>query len=40
MVHDQELAKKFGVAGRERAVTEFSWANIAQQTVDIYKSLM
>ena len=40
VVHDQELAKKFGVAGRERAVTEFSWANIAQQTVDIYKSLM
>lgn len=40
VIHDQELAKKFGVAGRERAVTEFSWANIAQQTVDIYKSLM
>lgn len=40
VVHDQELAKKFGVAGRERAVTEFSWTNIAQQTVDIYKSLM
>jgi len=40
VVHDQELAKKFGVAGRERAVTGFSCANIAQHTVDIYKSLM
>lgn len=40
MVSDRERAKKFGVAGRERAVNDFSWATIAQQTVDIYKSLI
>lgn len=40
MVTDRERAKKFGVAGRERAVNDFSWATIAQQTVDIYKSLI
>jgi len=39
MVADAERAKKFGVAGRERAVDKFSWATIAQQTVDIYESL-
>ena len=39
MVADSERAKKFGVAGRDRAVDKFSWATIAQQTVDIYESL-
>lgn len=40
LVTDQERAKRFGVAGRERAVSEFSWATIAQQTVDVYRSLI
>lgn len=40
MVADRARAKEFGKKGRERAVEEFSWATIAQQTVDIYKSLM
>ncbi|MDO5098889.1 MAG: glycogen synthase [Corynebacterium sp.] len=40
MVADRERAKKFGVAGRDRAVADFSWETIAQQTVDIYRSLM
>lgn len=40
MVADRERAKKFGLAGRERAVNDFSWATIAQQTVDIYRSLI
>ncbi len=39
MVADKQRAQKFGVAGRDRAVNEFSWATIAQQTVDIYQSL-
>ncbi len=39
LVADKERAQKFGVAGRHRAVNEFSWATIAQQTVDIYQSL-
>lgn len=40
MVADRERSKKFGLAGRERAVNDFSWATIAQQTVDIYRSLI
>lgn len=40
VVADQERARQFGVAGRKRAVEDFSWATIAQQTVDIYRSLL
>lgn len=40
MVADRETAAKFGLAGRERAINDFSWATIAQQTIDVYKSLM
>lgn len=39
MVSDPARAAEFGEAGRERAVNDFSWAAIAQQTVDIYESL-
>ncbi|GAB2508217.1 Capsular glucan synthase [Corynebacterium atrinae] len=39
MVSDPARAAEFGVAGRERAVSDFSWAAIARQTVDIYESL-
>ncbi|GAB3696919.1 glycogen synthase [Corynebacterium nasicanis] len=39
MVADKARAAAFGAAGRERAVNDFSWATIAQQTVDIYESL-
>ncbi|RSZ65475.1 glycogen synthase [Corynebacterium hylobatis] len=39
MVSDPARAKAFGEAGRQRAVDAFSWATIAQQTVDIYQSL-
>lgn len=37
---DKELTQRFGSAGRQRAIDDFSWAIIAQQTVDIYRSLM
>lgn len=40
MVADRDNAQKMGQAGRDRAVNDFSWATIAQQTVDVYKSLM
>lgn len=39
MVGDKDRARNFGEAGRQRAVNDFSWAKIAQQTVDIYQSL-
>lgn len=40
MVADKERAKAFGEAGRQRAVNDFSWATIARQTLDIYRSLV
>jgi starch synthase len=40
LVRDPDRARAMGIAGRERAVREFSWAAIAQQTVDLYQSLL
>ena len=37
---DSQRAAAMGAAGLERAQTQFSWATIAKQTVDIYKGLM
>lgn len=36
LVADSSTATRYGVAGRERAVAEFSWEQIAQQTVEVY----
>lgn len=35
-----EQTKQFGDAGRRRAIEDFSWATIAEQTVGIYRSLI
>jgi starch synthase len=40
LVWDPELARRFGGAGRRRAVEHFSWAGIAEQTLDLYRSLV
>ena len=40
LIGDKSRLDAFGAAGRARAEEEFSWANIAAQTVDIYRSLM
>ena len=40
VVSDTDTAARMGQAGRDRAVADFSWATIAQQTVDIYKKLI
>ncbi|GEB96669.1 glycosyl transferase [Corynebacterium flavescens] len=40
LAHDRSRAHAFGVAGRRRATGDFSWATIAAQTVDIYRSLI
>ena len=37
---DADRAAAMGTAGLERAKNEFSWATIAQDTVEIYKGLM
>ena len=36
---DPDLAARFGRAGRERAVTAFGWDAVAEQTVELYRSL-
>lgn len=40
IVADPEKAKAYGDAGRERAVNNFSWEEIARQTCELYESLM
>ncbi|HEV7906902.1 MAG TPA: glycogen synthase [Pseudonocardiaceae bacterium] len=40
LLRDPDRAKAFGVAGRERAETEFSWGSVAEQTVDVYKAAL
>jgi starch synthase len=40
LLGDPDLAKRMGEAGRERAVKSFSWAAIARETHDLYRSLV
>jgi starch synthase len=40
LVRDPELAAALGRAGRRRAVERFSWRRIAEQTVELYRSLL
>jgi starch synthase len=40
LIADPGRRKKLAQAGRDRAVNDFSWATIAQQTVELYKSII
>ncbi len=40
LVADRTRAAEMGVAGRERAIAEFSWGSIAEQTLAVYASAM
>ncbi len=40
LVSDPGRAKQMGLAGRRRAVEKFSWATIAQDTMEVYRSLL
>jgi starch synthase len=40
LMADPALCKKFGRAGRQRAVDKFSWASIAAETKKMYESLL
>ena len=40
LVADPAKARQFGVAGRQRCIDEFSWARIAEQTVEIYRKVV
>ena len=37
---DQDLSRRMGEAGRQRVIDHFSWRSIANQTLDLYKTLI
>lgn len=39
LVAEPETAQKYGEAGRQRCIAEFSWAHIAEQTLEIYRKV-
>ena len=39
LVADQDKAKRYGEAGRQRCIEEFSWAHVAEQTLEIYRQV-
>lgn len=39
LVGDPERAAGYGAAGRQRCIDEFSWAHIAEQTLEIYRKV-
>jgi alpha-maltose-1-phosphate synthase len=39
LVADPDRARQFGLAGRQRCIDEFSWAQIAEQTLEIYRAV-
>lgn len=38
VVSDSALARRFGLAGRKRAITKFGWDTIARRTIDVYQA--
>ncbi|QZT61591.1 glycogen synthase [Mycolicibacterium austroafricanum] len=40
LVADPQRARRYGVAGRQRCIDEFSWAHIAEQTLQIYRKVV
>jgi alpha-maltose-1-phosphate synthase len=39
LIADPARAERYGRAGRQRCIAEFSWAQIAQQTLEIYQKV-
>jgi starch synthase len=39
LVAEPETAAQYGQAGRQRCIQEFSWAHIAEQTLEIYRKV-
>jgi alpha-maltose-1-phosphate synthase len=40
LIDDPALARQMGIAGRQRAVADFSWGAIAEQTVALYEQVL
>mgnify|MGYP003418227233 FL=1 len=39
LVADPQTADRYGAAGRQRCIDEFSWARIAEQTLEVYREV-
>lgn len=39
LIADRDKAQRYGRAGRQRCVDEFSWARVAEQTLEIYRKV-
>ena len=39
LVSEPDKARQYGKAGRQRCIQEFSWAHIAEQTLEIYRKV-
>lgn len=39
LVADPDRAKRYGEAGRQRCIEDFSWAHVAEQTLEIYRKV-
>jgi len=39
LIGDPQMAARFGRAGRQRCIDEFSWSHIAEQTLEIYRKV-
>jgi alpha-maltose-1-phosphate synthase len=39
LIADRGKAQRYGRAGRQRCVEEFSWAHVAEQTLDVYRKV-
>jgi starch synthase len=39
LIADPERANRYGQAGRQRCIEEFSWAQVAEQTLEIYRKV-
>jgi starch synthase len=39
LVAEPDKARRYGEAGRARCIEEFSWAHIAEQTLEIYRKV-
>jgi starch synthase len=40
LISDPQRAEQMGRAGRRRAVEQFSWSRIAQDTMAVYRSVL
>ncbi len=38
LIADRDTATRYGVAGRQRCIERFSWAGVAEQTLEIYRA--